>query len=411
MIRATTIAGGSSTRAPEMFRQSDAERTRAPCRFVVESASDPRSFGELWPDLANLAGRSDARSYPFQCRDHLEVWLETIGTACGVRPFFAKVSSPQGEPLMLLPLGLRRQAGIRLLEFLDCGVCDYNAPVLFRAGSNLSADDTRALWKSVCRAAPAFDAAVLTKMPGHIADFPNPLYALATHPCAESGHQIPLSEVPAAMLQPKHDSKEARRRRVRLSELGELRLRIARGEEEIDEVFAAFLRQKSQQYLEKSGSEGFDVPGQRSYYHALARRLPERGVELSCLSVGAEIIATAWCLIAGRRFYYMMCAYEGGTWGKFGPGHLLLEDLIERARRDGLEAFDLGIGDESYKLRWTQEGLALGGAREPATVRGTLYCAAVAGREALRNRLPHPLRRAAKALLRSTSAGKPAGAA
>ncbi|HEY3778748.1 MAG TPA: GNAT family N-acetyltransferase [Rhizomicrobium sp.] len=374
-------------------------------RFIVHAASDLRSFAGLWPDLSNLARFADARAYPFQCRDHLEIWLETIGSAADVRPFFAKVSDAAGEPLMLVPLGLRRQAGIRILEFLDCGVADYNAPVLYRAATQLSPAEARALWAAVCRAAPRFDVAVLNKMPERVEEFSNPLYALATHPCPESGHYIPLDGVPAETLQSKHDSKETRRRRARLSEVGEVRLRIAHKDVEVEEVFPVFLRQKSAQYREKTGSEGFDVPGQRAYYLSLARRLVNRGVELAYLRVGADIVATAWCLIAGRRYYYMMCAHEGGAWGKFGTGRLLLEDLVERAQREGLEAFDLGIGDESYKLRWKQMALSLADAREPATARGRLYCAAIAAREAMRNRLPPPLRNAAKMILRKAGPG------
>jgi CelD/BcsL family acetyltransferase involved in cellulose biosynthesis len=394
--------GQASSRAGALASRAAIDRQAEDARdgFAIECADDPREFGALWPDLSNLACFADARAYPFQCRDHLEIWLETIGLAAGVRPFFAKVSDAAGRPLMLLPLGLRRASGIRVLGFLDCGVADYNAPVLFRDATQLSPAQTRALWIAVCRAAPPFDVAVLTKMPERVADFVNPLYSLATLSCPQSGHQIPLLGVPAGMLQSKHDAKETKRRRTRLSELGDVRFRIARSDSEIEQVFAIFLRQKSAQYRERTGSEGFDVPGQRAYYLSLAKRLADCGVELASLGVDAEIIATAWCLIAGRRFYYMMCAHEGGAWGKFGPGRLLLEDLIERAQRDGLEAFDLGIGDEDYKLRWNQTTLALADAFEPLTVRGRLYCAAVATREAVRNRLPNPLRKAAKTILR-----------
>lgn len=375
-------------------------------RFAVESAVTPRDFGELWPDLSNLEAHNNVRAYPFQCRDHLEIWLETVGTASRVKPFFAKVTR-RGEPLMLLPLGVRRQAGVRILEFLDCGVADYNAPVLFWAATRLSPEETQALWDSVCRAAPRFDVAVLRKIPEYVADYRNPLYALGTHPCPESGHHIPLGGASAGMVQTM-DRREARRCRRRLSEIGETGLRIAGNENEIEEIFAVFHRQKSRQYLETLGHKGFDVSGQRSYCLSLAKKLANRGVELSCLRVGTEIVATAWSLIAGRRFYYMMCSHAGGPWRKFGPGRLLLEDPIERARRDGLDAFDLGIGDESYKLLWSQASLALAGAREPLTARGHFFCAAIAAREALRNRLPLPMRDVAKALLPKSSRSRAA---
>lgn len=399
-----SVAGGHAS-----LRQADApparaagHRSAADKKFIIESADTPRAFGELWPDLSNLAARADVRAYPFQCRDHLEIWLETIGMANRVRPFFARVNDTNGRPLLLLPLGIRRQASARILEFLDCGVADYNAPVLFSPAAQLSPEAARALWIAVRHAAPRFDVAMLRKMPEFVGDLRNPLYTLASEKCAQSGHHILLGRAPAEMLQSKHDSKETKRRRARLSDVGEIRFQVAASQSEIDAVFAEFIRQKSAQYRERTGSDGFDVPGQRDYYRSLARRLVDRGVELVCLRVGGAIVATAWCLIAGRRYYYMMCAHEGGRWGKFGTGRLLLEDLIERASRDGLEAFDLGFGDEDYKLRWNQTTLALADALEPVTLLGRLFCAAAGAREAMRDRLPAPVRRLARALAQRT---------
>ncbi|MGH6875744.1 MAG: GNAT family N-acetyltransferase [Rhizomicrobium sp.] len=365
-------------------------------RFAVQVCDDLRVFAGVWPVLADLAAREDVRSYPFQCRDHLEIWLETIGAACGIAPFFAKVSDRSGAPLMLIPLGIRRLAGIRILEFMDAGVADYNAPVLYRGATGLSPPEARALWTSVCRAAPAFDIAVLQKIPEFVAEFRNPLYDLATDSWPDSGHHLILEPAGGDLLQSRRESRDSQRRRARLSEIGKLEFRIARGDGDIGRAFDTFVRQKSRQYRETLGRDGFDVPGQELYYLSSTRKLPEGSVQLSYLSVGTEIIATAWCLIAGRRFYYMMCAYEDGAWRKFAPGRLLLEELIGWACRNGMEAFDFGIGDETYKLRWRQNSLALAGAVEPRTWAGQLYRAGMDARALLKKRLPAPLVKAIK---------------
>jgi len=47
--------------------------------FIVTISNDIQSFATAWPKLRELEKAENARSYAFQCRDHLEIWLETIG--------------------------------------------------------------------------------------------------------------------------------------------------------------------------------------------------------------------------------------------------------------------------------------------------------------------------------------------
>ena len=180
-----------------------------------------------------------------------------------------------------------------------------------------------------------------------------------------------------------------------------MRFRIAEDIDELHRVFDIFVRQKLRRYSETLGMSDFSVPGQRAYYLGLARCLVDRNVQLAYLEVNGEVIATALNLMAGRRLYYLMCAYEGGSWAKYSPGTLLLEELICWAIRHGVEIFDLGIGDEPYKLKWRQEPLALWGAMMPRTMAGRTYCAAIRARRAIRRSLPDSLVHGAKTVGRT----------
>ncbi|HVV66170.1 MAG TPA: GNAT family N-acetyltransferase [Rhizomicrobium sp.] len=362
--------------------------------------------GRLWPDLCAPPPGRQARYFAFQCRDHLERWLSTIGAACGVRPIFVAVFACGGEPLLLLPLGVSSRRGVLFLEFLDGGVADYNAPVLFEGAASTTERDVRLIWEAVRRIAAPFDVERIDKLAESVCDWPNPLRALGRERWPSSGHLIRLATGEGAPpLQKKHDLKEGQRKRQRLSEIGTLRFRIATDPDEIRRVFAVFARQKSRRYRETLGVPGFDVPGQLSYYSNLALQLSGRGAQLAYLEVGGEVIATAWSLIADRRLYYLMCAYEGGAWRRFSPGSLLLEDLVGWAARNGLEAFDLGIGDEAYKLKWRQEALALSQSLVARTLKGRAYCAAFRARALLREALPARARHWLRAAVRVRGGG------
>ncbi|MGD0864152.1 MAG: GNAT family N-acetyltransferase, partial [Rhizomicrobium sp.] len=372
--------------------------------FIVTISNDIQSFAPAWPKLRELEKAENARSYAFQCRDHLEIWLETIGAERQTRPLFVSVSDDAGHPVMMIPLGIEKHNGVRFLGFLDGGVVDYNAPVLFGSAAGLAQADAVALWSSILRLAPAHDVVVLQKVPQYVGDIPNPFYKLAAEPWPASGYFLTLD--------PGHDNRalqrstyaaDNRRQRKRLSEIGELRFGIARNEREIADVFDTFVRQKSRRYAETGADNGLDVPAKRAYYSALAQRLSNgNGVQLSYLSVDHHIVATHWGLVAGRRFYYLMPAYEAGIWRKFSPGRLLMEELVAWSYDNGIEAFDLGIGDEEYKLKWRAQAIALSGGLFPITIVGRTYCAVVQARGALKRRLPPGVIRVIKSLQTKT---------
>ena len=372
--------------------------------FIVTISNDIQSFATAWPKLRELEKAENARSYAFQCRDHLEIWLETIGAERHTRPLFVSVSDDAGRPVMMIALGIEKHNGVRFLGFLDGGVVDYNAPVLFGSAAGLAQADAVALWSSILRLAPAHDVVVLQKVPQYVGDIPNPFYKLAAEPWPASGYFLTLD--------PGHDNRalqrstyaaDNRRQRKRLSEIGELRFGIARNEREIADVFDTFVRQKSRRYAETGAHNGLDVPAKRAYYSALAQRLSNgNGVQLSYLSVDHQIVATHWGLVAGRRFYYLMPAYEAGIWRKFSPGRLLMEELVAWSYDNGIEAFDLGIGDEEYKLKWRAQAIALSGGLIPITIVGRTYCAVVQARGALKRRLPPGVIRVIKSLQTKT---------
>jgi CelD/BcsL family acetyltransferase involved in cellulose biosynthesis len=268
-----------------------------------------------------------------------------MGRALDVKPVFVKVTDEQQRTLMFLPLGITRKQGVRILGFLDGGVMDYNAPILHADVAAIGPAEMAELWDGIRRAAGLFDVAVLEKISQFAGHQANPFYSLMPDTWPVSGHTV---SVPKGRAPVSPYAADSRRQRKRLAEQGEVTFRIAREPEEIERVFDAFVRQKSRRYEETGVPNGLSQPGNRAYYRILADRPPEEGVHLSSLSVGEEIIATHWGLVTAQRFYFMMPTYEAGPWRKFSAGRLLMEELIAWSHAQGIECFDLGIGDEAY---------------------------------------------------------------
>jgi CelD/BcsL family acetyltransferase involved in cellulose biosynthesis len=305
----------------------------APVRVVTTGGL--HDLSGLWPRSGDTGA---GQCYAFQGADVLAVWGETIGAARGVAPVFTAVTDAEGRPLLLLPLGIERRHGLRVLTFLDGGVADYNAPVVFPAAAAWSAHTTRSVWQALLKALPPFDVAVLDKMPERVGALPNPLSALATLRHAASGHALSLSgtweDFAKTRLPRRQDSSRKRRR---LEKLGMLTFDVAETPEQCEAFLEAMIHQKTRRFRDTGVADDFDKPGYRAFFPAMTHRFAGRPpLHLSVLKLDDTILAAHWGYVAGDRFYYLMPSFEGGDWIRYSAGRLLIEHLIEWSYARGL---------------------------------------------------------------------------
>jgi CelD/BcsL family acetyltransferase involved in cellulose biosynthesis len=301
----------------------------------------------IWPRSNNL---HRARCYAFQCADILEVWCRTLGVARQTQPLFIGVMSHLREPLMLLALGLERRDKLVVLTFLDGGVCDYASPILFPACAHWSEKTVRILWNQLEQVLPAYDTAILERMPDHVEELRNPLMSLATSRHPVSCHVISLPsrwEDFAQTRLPRR--KDTHRRRRQLGSFGDLTFEIAKTAEQRDVTLDALMEQKSEWYNSKLGHDLFKRPGFDAFFREIARSLSPPGpVQLSALKLNNAIISAHMGFVVGERFHQYLPTYAP-QFKRFAPGRLLHEELIRWSITSGLRFFDFGIGDEPYK--------------------------------------------------------------
>jgi CelD/BcsL family acetyltransferase involved in cellulose biosynthesis len=361
-------AVGMKTQSPHLI-ETEGEPVSS---FRFRVANDLADFGELWPRTDRCGS---AHCYAFQCADILEVWCDTIGRARGTQPLFVAVSDGTGRPILLLPLGTERHRGIRILSFLDGGVSDYNAPILLEPIRTWERQTLERFWQDLIIALPTFDIAIFDKMPTDICGAPNPFIGLASGPSNESGHFVKINrsweEYAAKQLPFKRESSIQRRR---LSKLGKVVFTVAETSADRQRILEAMIRQKSQRYMETWGVDGLDRPGYRQYYSSMVERFTWPGPLLvAALEVDGKILSTNWGFISNGRFIGIVMSFEGGEWRKFSPGRVLLEELLKWIFTNGISVFDFGIGDESYKVAYTDETLPLYQGTIPVTAVGKFY--------------------------------------
>ena len=79
----------------------------------------------------------------------------------------------------------------------------------------------------------------------------------------------------------------------------------------------------------------------------------------------------------------MLASYDDGDVARFGPGAAHLRDLIGYAIGRGCRRFDFTIGDERYKLEWSDHTIRLYDYIAPASPRGWLMSALILTRRRL----------------------------
>ena len=145
--------------------------SRAEGLYEADCSDDVDAF------LRRCAGLSDGHASPFHNQAWLRAWYDTLGRTDGRRPVLVGVRRrDSGQDVALLPLCSQRVWGLRLVEFADATVVDYNLPILatdWAPGATLAEplpgcrDHARALWRAVRSVLqPQHDAVRLQKMPG-----------------------------------------------------------------------------------------------------------------------------------------------------------------------------------------------------------------------------------------------------
>jgi CelD/BcsL family acetyltransferase involved in cellulose biosynthesis len=347
-----------------------ARTARAPFKVELFAADDPAAAD--WPAIDDSR---DLRMHVYQSREFLDVWRDTIGNAGRIETYLIVVRDGDGRPVLYLPLAIETKFNVRLLCFMDCGVADYNAPIL-AADRSLSRQEFHQVWAQILSLVPRFDVIDLKKIANDVAGKLNPLTYLDCTPFADSG--------PSFLLAGLRDQADTRRTVARtrrklqnrhngLSKLGAPRFVDNPVAAELVQVTERVLALKRDKYRRTATPDFLATPGVEQFYRAMMR--PEQLghiSHLSALSVDGTVASAHLGFIGRGRFYYILPAYDT-QFSRYRVGHLLLQHLIDQSVAEGRDVFDLGVGDNSYKNKWATHYLALHNHERAMTAAGRLY--------------------------------------
>jgi D-aspartate ligase len=319
----------------------------------------------------------------FQSFDWLTTWYRHIGSVDGVIPVIAFGSFANGETALIAPLAIQPDHATRRLCWLGQEQCDYNAPLLSPDFSQrIPLDHFLAAWqelRALIKNDPhlRYDWIDLEKMPRLLGAQINPFTYLPVTVNPSGAHLTQLGDDWEKFYFAKRSSATRRRDRAKrrhISEFGEIRFITSTDPADAKRTLEALMEQKSRAFARRGIPDIFQRPGFKEFFFDLATNPNLLHLfHISRIEVGGTLAATNFAIVFGDCYYHVLASYDDtAAMSHYGTGALHLRELLAYAISRRLRRFDFTIGDEPYKLEWSDCSQELFDHSAAATWRGWL---------------------------------------
>jgi CelD/BcsL family acetyltransferase involved in cellulose biosynthesis len=313
--------------------------------------------------------QQSAECTAFQSFEWLATWQRHIGARDGAVPIIVVGRFAEGETAFILPLAVETRRSVRRLCWLGQDLGDYNAPLLARNFSQrVTPDRFLALWRQLLARLQSdpelrYDWIEFEKMPQTVGVQSNPFISLRATPNANSAYITQLGDDWEAFYRARRSSATRRRDRTKrkhLSDFGEIRFETVAAPDDLRQTLDTLWEQKKRIFARKGIADIFARPGYREFFADFAANPNSRHLaHVGRVQIGASCAAANFAITFGDCYYHVLSSYCDNELTRYGPGTLHLRELLAYAIQHGLRRFDFTIGDERYKLEWSDLRLKL----------------------------------------------------
>ncbi|MCX5520260.1 GNAT family N-acetyltransferase [Kaistia defluvii] len=317
--------------------------------------ASPREIAGDWRALEHALPVSVYQSF-----DWIDCWIETATAPQRIRPVI--VSIRHGTRLVaVLPLGIERVGPLRVARFLGGDHANIRMGLFdpdFAAA--LDGRSTPDLLRAVAGRIRSIDLFDLDAQPIAWAGIPNPLavHTHATQARCDVG-MMRLETDFASVLKAHRGAKKGKKHRWQantLEPVGGFTLRRAGSQAEALAILDSYFAQKAAWFRSQGIADSFAEPGVADFFRALVRRRWSGGesalIELDALEFDGGIRAILGSGTQSGRLSGYFMSVSDDDWRRVSPGELMLYEVIAASCARGLQALDLGRGDERYKASW-----------------------------------------------------------
>jgi CelD/BcsL family acetyltransferase involved in cellulose biosynthesis len=291
---------------------------------------------------------------PYQRFDFQAAWQKHVGEHEGLRPFIVIAYDVDHQPLMLLPLAVAHENGMRIARFLGGKHVTFNM-ALWRQdfAAVVTQADLDVVMGAIREHSEAIDVLALVRQPQRWGNLPNPMARL---PHQASINDCPLMTIVPAAAPAERISNSFRRRlkgkERKLQSLPGYRYILASDDADIKRLLDAFFTVKPLRMAEQKLPNVFADPGIEDFIReACMARLAAGGhaIDIHALECDDEVIAIFAGVADGNRFSMMFNTYTMTGNARYSPGLILMRDIVDCYAGRGYTSLDLGIGSDDYK--------------------------------------------------------------
>lgn len=338
-------------------------------RYIVEVFDGP---DDVFAALETI--QNEVVGLGFQSLNWLTILYEELAVPFQANPRLVIVSERNsGEVILTLPLTVVQENGLRVARFADLGVTDYGAPLLGPVKLTTPRAQQR-VWRAIRQSMRDVDVIELQNMPDTVEGQPNPLVSLArvVRSRQKAFYIKPAGTVDAyiASRGKKFRKEVARCQRVWERE-GETEFYRATTPEQIARVFSTLEEQQIDRRTFLKSDYVLDQPAYRAFYERLAMDGTAAGLTyIFAIEAQGEIIATLFGIVNRKTFTMLRITFGGERSAHMSPGRIVILQAMRNLEAQGINEFDLGIGDYDYKRRLGAEPVTLFDLISAPTARG-----------------------------------------
>lgn len=371
-------------------RTAEAPASSKPSRIAsVDILGDLGQAETIWRGLEDV----QQFSTPYQRFDFLSAWQRRVGEREGLRPFIVIAYDAERRPLLLLPLALSHEHGVRTACFMGGKHATFNMALWDRNfAAEATAADLEALISAIRERSEA-DVLALTQQPLRWRDLPNPMALL---PNQASANDCPLMTVVPEEPPTARISNSFRRRlkgkERKLQALPGYRYHVATADADVKRLLDWFFQVKPLRMAEQKLPNVFADPGVEDFVRdACMARLSGGGhvIDIHALECDDEVIAIFAGVADGHRFSMMFNTYTLSASSKYSPGLILMRDIVDHYAERGYRALDLGIGSDDYKKLFCKDDEPIFDSFIPLSLRGRLAATAMSGVNRAKHMVKH----------------------
>lgn len=324
---------------------------------------------------------------PFQTYAWAQAWRTHVKRAAEVQPAILVGRDNDGCLEVILPLAIRKQGLVTILEWLAGDHASYTGG-LFRPHllDGFSKIEFLTLWQKIIDLLPPFDIAQFISQKPTLGGQINPTTCLGAKESASAFYYITIDADWDAFHRARRSRttrRSERRRERNLSEIGPLVFEANYDGSALTHATEVLFSQRSARFVELGIHDFLAEPGMADFYRALTQMTEQSdGIEgfVSTLSVGGTIAAGLLNLIYKNKNYALVSSMTADAAMRIpSPGEILMRNTLRHCCEKGIVGYDCGGGYDIYKESWSDQKFHTLDTVSPQTLLGSAYAGSYNG--------------------------------